>query len=200
MFRTTTPAVRAIFVRFLVLFLVLLLILPLTTSLAFASGPYGKPALLEDAPGSASATYQASRHSSPAPRAERLAFSMSHSAATALYAFTRTGDVGVDVEVRRRPIDAVAIATRTFGPTEARRLEGLPPADREREFLRSWVRHEATLKYVGSGIGGPPGDGPKPWVADLGMDSGMAAAVAVAECPHELRCWEWPSRGASPSG
>ena len=63
------------------------------------------------------------------------------------------GAVGVDVEVARRPINEAALAARTFGPDEARRLAALDPVSREREFLRLWVRHEARLKCRGTGIG-----------------------------------------------
>jgi phosphopantetheinyl transferase len=42
-----------------------------------------------------------------------------------------------------------AICQRALGPAEALRLQDLHPAIREREFLRMWTRHEATLKCRG---------------------------------------------------
>ena len=109
--------------------------------------------------------------------------------------------MGVDVEVARRPIDEVAIATRTFGPAEARRLEGLQPDLREREFLRAWVRAEAELKCRGTGIGGVSADanGRESWIAELDVGPRAAAAVALEQPPHELRCFQWhaPPAGAS---
>jgi 4'-phosphopantetheinyl transferase len=123
----------------------------------------------------------------------RLSFNLSHSAETGLYAFTRAGPVGIDVEVARRAIDMVAIAARAFGPTEAERLRELDPEARDREFLRAWVRHEAALKCLGLGLGGSAEEQaePAPWIAQLEMGEPAAAAVAVAALPSEIRCWDW---------
>jgi 4'-phosphopantetheinyl transferase len=122
-----------------------------------------------------------------------LSFNLSHSGETALYAFTSAGPVGIDVEVARRAVDTVAIAARAFGPAEAARLRELDPAAREQEFLRAWVRHEATLKYLGTGIGGSaaPDQEPAPWIGELEMGPRAAAAVAVRTKPSELSCWVW---------
>jgi 4'-phosphopantetheinyl transferase len=154
----------------------------------FAAGVYGKPALLDDA--LERAAPPARTHARPA----QLSFNLSHSAGLALYAFTPTAAVGVDVELARRPIDVLAIAARTFGPAEARRLEELDQPTREREFLRAWVRHEAELKCLGVGIGGAheiDARQPRPWIAQLDVGPQGAAAVAVQKPPRELRCWDW---------
>jgi 4'-phosphopantetheinyl transferase len=132
----------------------------------------------------------------------RLSFNLSHSGETAVYAFTRAGRVGVDIEVARRAIDTLAIAARAFGPTEARRLRDLDREAREREFLRAWVRHEAALKCLGLGLGGSAEEHAEiaPWIAQLEVGERAAAAVAVAAVPSEVRCWDWalgPSSGAS---
>jgi 4'-phosphopantetheinyl transferase len=132
----------------------------------------------------------------------QLCFNLSHSGTTALYAFTTSGPVGIDVEVARRPIDTVAIAARAFGPAEARRLRELDPEARKREFLRAWVRHEAALKCVGLGLGGSAEEHAEsaPWIAELEMGARAAAAVAVSALPSEVRCWDWipgPSSGGS---
>jgi 4'-phosphopantetheinyl transferase len=132
----------------------------------------------------------------------RLSFNLSHSGETAVYAFTKAGPVGIDVEVARRPIDSVAIAARAFGPAEAARLRDLDPEAREREFLRAWVRHEAALKCLGLGLGGSAEEQgePAPWIAQLEMGARAAAAVAVSALPSEVRCWDWipgPSSGRS---
>ncbi|HYM67693.1 MAG TPA: 4'-phosphopantetheinyl transferase superfamily protein, partial [Patescibacteria group bacterium] len=124
--------------------------------------------------------------------APRLRFTLSHSGHLALYAFTTVGEVGVDVEVARRPIDEVALAARAFGPGEAQRLEPLDPAARRQEFRRAWARHEATLKCRGTGFGGgPAAHGPAPWIAELDVGANAAAAVAAERAPEELRCWGW---------
>jgi 4'-phosphopantetheinyl transferase len=162
------------------------------STLRFARGARGKPELSPDA----------------------VSFNLSHSGPLALYAVTRTGPVGVDVEVARRPVDEVAITARVLGEAEARRLEELDPASREQAFLRAWVRHEAELKCLGVGIGESGrggslglgnretdtegGDG-RPWIADLQVGPRAAGAVAMAVAPEELRCWEWPVE-AAPGG
>jgi 4'-phosphopantetheinyl transferase len=146
--------------------------------LRFTAGAHGKPALPED----------------PEP----LSFNLSHSAATAVYAFSAAGPVGVDVELARHSVDALALAARVFGPAEAERLERLDPHRREQEFRRAWVRHEAALKCLGTGIGAAPAveaEGRSPWIAELEMGTG-AAAVALTAAPSELRCWEWRARGS----
>jgi 4'-phosphopantetheinyl transferase len=105
----------------------------------------------------------------------RLRFNLSHSGEVALYALALDREVGVDVETRERPLDAVALARRTLGPADAARLAALQPDVRHREFLQAWARHEAELKC---GV-------PAPWVADL--DIGLAAAIAVERGPCEVR-------------
>jgi 4'-phosphopantetheinyl transferase len=140
-----------------------------------------------------------------------IEFSLSHSGSIALFAFTVEGAVGVDVQTpRARPIDEVAIARRAFGPAEAQRMEGLRPTERAREFLAAWVRHEAVLKFRGTGLGGaletgalgaadygartPASDitvGRAPWVTDLELGEGAAGAVAVSARPRRLLMWQW---------
>jgi 4'-phosphopantetheinyl transferase len=165
-------------------------------TLRFATSAHGKPVLLDDATGASALPERVSA------RRVRISFNLSHSGQLALYAFTETGSVGVDVEVARRPVDEVAVATRALGPSDARRLEALDPAIREREFLRAWARHEAVLKCRGTGIGvadAAPG-GIDPWVAELDVGRRAAAAVALERPPQDLRCWDWHSEPAASSG
>ncbi len=147
-------------------------------ALRFHTGPHGKPALGE--PGG-----------SPP-----LSFNISHSGRLALYAFSPIGEVGVDVELARRPRDELAIAARALGPEAARRLALLDPQRRPHEFLREWARHEAAAKCRGSGIGAestgaPEGGDDGLWLAELDVGPRAAAAVAAAHRPRELRMWEW---------
>jgi 4'-phosphopantetheinyl transferase len=159
-------------------------------SLRFTAGAHGKPELVDDADGPP----PAGRTS--LARQPRLSFNMSHSGQLALYAFGDATAIGVDVEVARRPIDEVAIATRMFGAAEAQRLGDLDPAVRRREFLRAWVRHEAQLKCLGVGIGGADATvrGRGLWVAQLELGTSAAGAVAGERRPHELRFWDWRTR------
>jgi 4'-phosphopantetheinyl transferase len=141
-------------------------------ALRFAIGEHGKPALV----------------------GEPLSFNMSHSGGVAVYAFGAAGAVGVDVEVARRPVDELAIAARMFDPAQSKRLQELAPASRGEEFLRMWTCHEAELKCMGTGIGQALGSGERrPWVRQLDVGPGAAAAVASERAAAELRCWEWPA-------
>jgi 4'-phosphopantetheinyl transferase len=113
-----------------------------------------------------------------------LEFNLSHSAGVALYAFAAGRSVGVDVEVaRERRTDPVALAARAFGPEEAARLAALDPAQRQAEFLRAWARYEARLKCGAE----------SPWIVELDVGPGAAAALAVERGPCAVRRREWPT-------
>ncbi len=114
-----------------------------------------------------------------------LEFNVSHSGDLALFAFTLGNPVGVDVELAGRARDHLAIAARVLGADEHARLAALPPELREREFLRSWVRHEAALKCRGDGLGSPARQEALTLV-DLELGPYAAAAVALERRPeHE---------------
>jgi 4'-phosphopantetheinyl transferase len=122
-----------------------------------------------------------------------LHFNLSHSGRLALYAFAADGPVGVDVEVARRARNVVALARRAFNPAEADRLRAMGARKRDREFLRAWVRHEAQLKCLGTGLPGADALSSErpPWVTELEVGARAAGAVAAIEQPARLSCWEW---------
>jgi phosphopantetheinyl transferase len=142
--------------------------------IAFKHGPHGKPELNTETD---------------------LRFNLSHTKRIALYAFARGSEVGVDVERSRGGIDTVRMARRFIGPEEAERLERLDPAERQDAFLRAWVRYEATVKCLGTGIGGhniqtAVATSP-PWVVELDPGpSAAAAALAVADGPRALHLYD----------
>lgn len=143
-------------------------------TLRFTTGAHGKPELEQ----------------TPA-RGLQLSFNLSHSGTLALYAFALGEAVGIDVEVARRPLDEVAIAARLFGPGEAGRLQGLEQGEREREFLRAWVRKEAKLKCRGSGISAGTDEEGVTWIAELSVGPRAAAAVACERPPRQLLYRDW---------
>lgn len=79
-------------------------------------------------------------------------FNYSHSGDYVVFAFTRAGEVGVDIEVGSRRANALGIARKFFTGREYRALEALPDAQRQAEFLRYWTLKEAWLKARGEGI------------------------------------------------
>lgn len=103
-------------------------------AIAFAAGPWGKPALA----GALAAT--------------GLAFNLAHSGAHALIAFARGRSVGVDIETPRALPEALAIARRICGAAAADALARLDPAERTPAFFRLWTAHEACIKAVGSAL------------------------------------------------
>jgi 4'-phosphopantetheinyl transferase len=79
-------------------------------------------------------------------------FNLSHSDDIAMFGFTATGEVGVDVEKIRPLDDFLDIANRFFCPDETRDLMSCLPDERQRAFFRCWTRKEAYLKAVGGGL------------------------------------------------
>ena len=139
-------------------------------TLQFVRDDRGKPSLLE------------AGRDRLAPQQPPISFSLSHSG---------SGAVGVDVEARRHQADVIGLARRTFGAAEAARLAALQPPARMEEFLRGWVRHEAEVKCLGTGLAGPRNGTARLWVRHLALAAEGTAAVAAEAEPHSLRCLDW---------
>jgi 4'-phosphopantetheinyl transferase len=101
--------------------------------IAFEYGEYGKPKL-------ASASHPS------------LSFNLSHSGALALFAFSASGELGVDVELERAEPDYARLADRYFSRSEAGALRALPARLRPAAFLACWTRKEAFIKARGDGL------------------------------------------------
>jgi len=153
-------------------------------TLRFMRGAHGKPALIAGGSGSPVAPSFTAKVQYPS-------FNLSHSGQLALFAVAATGPVGVDVEVARRPINELAIAARTFGAEEARRLGRLDPVGRQQEFLRAWTGHEAALKCRGSGFGGSNERPRGLWIAELEVGVKAAGAVALERPARGLYLFDW---------
>ena len=109
--------------------------------IAFHYGPNGKPRL-EDS----------------------IFFNLAHSEDLALLAFTRAGEVGVDVERIREMSDWPSIAELSFSPEERERLRACPAFRRREEFFHAWTRQEALPGFQ---------------VFPLEAEPGFAAALAL---------------------
>jgi 4'-phosphopantetheinyl transferase len=102
--------------------------------LVFTYGDRGKPALqLADA-------------------APPLHFNLSHSGGLALYAFSRSCPLGIDLEQMRPNSDWQAISRRYFTPREVEDLLALPAAQQQQGFFQLWTGKEACAKASGTGI------------------------------------------------
>jgi 4'-phosphopantetheinyl transferase len=81
-----------------------------------------------------------------------LKFNVSHSESLAVYAVTRRGRVGVDVEQPRLMPNIGELVERFFRERERRAFFALPESDRPAAFFCAWTRKEAVLKAVGLGV------------------------------------------------
>lgn len=81
-----------------------------------------------------------------------LHFNVSHSHEVAMFAVTRGGEVGIDVERVRAYPNHLDMADRYFTPGEVRALRRLPSGAREQAFYHVWTRKEAFLKATGLGL------------------------------------------------
>jgi 4'-phosphopantetheinyl transferase len=147
--------------------------------LAFRYGPSGKPELASPAPGP-------------------LFFNLAHSDDLALYAITRVGEVGVDVERTREVPDWEHIAALCFSPGEIERLRDVSDENRREEFFRAWTHQEAILKALGTGLGStpPPLSRDQPGdaafkVYDFHPAPGYAAALAIGSEARWATCRTW---------
>ena len=80
---------------------------------------------------------------------------MAHSKEIALYAFTCSQEIGIDVEYVRDMPDAEKIALTTFSSLENKMLQSLPEyqrQERQEAFFNCWVRKEAYIKALGNGL------------------------------------------------
>lgn len=77
-------------------------------------------------------------------------FSVSHTGAHVVLAFSLGTDVGIDIEPTNREINHMTIATRYFTQTEVAALQAKAAKDRPRAFFAGWTRKEAIVKARGS--------------------------------------------------
>lgn len=84
--------------------------------------------------------------------AAHLAFNVSDSGDYALFAFTLSGNVGVDIEKINPKLNFFEIATRYFSNTECEALQKLPQALQNQAFFQAWTAKEAILKGLGLGL------------------------------------------------
>ncbi len=82
----------------------------------------------------------------------RLYFNISHSENIALYAFSLTADLGVDIENIRADIEAENIAERFFATEEVQMLKHLTAEQKIAAFFAIWTKKEAFIKAIGQGL------------------------------------------------
>jgi 4'-phosphopantetheinyl transferase len=91
-------------------------------------------------------------HGKPRLAGRGWEFSVSHSGDRVGVALARQMPVGLDVE-HVSPAAAGDLVDHLLTAQEARHLAGVPTGPREAAILRVWVRKEAVVKAIGTGLG-----------------------------------------------
>jgi 4'-phosphopantetheinyl transferase len=96
-------------------------------------------------------------HGKPLLRAAERAvwFNLAHSGTEAVYAFSASAEVGVDIELLDMERSHGRVAERFFAPREVDSLHSLPPELQPQAFLHGWTRKEAFIKARGDGLSLP---------------------------------------------
>lgn len=158
-------------------------------------------------------------HGKPAidtPRqVQTLTFNLSHSHELALFAFTCSREIGVDVEYMRSNIEYEQLAHHSFSPNEQQTLHDLLDGEKSQGFFNAWTRKEAYIKARGLGLYLPlhlfdvslrPGE-PATLLASredareatrwtmraLAPEAGYAGALCVEGGGWKLQCYQFTS-------
>lgn len=145
------------------------------------------------------------------PETQAIAFNVSHSEGKILLAFSKTKEVGVDLEHIRPHRDLVSLARRIFAPEELVQFLSLPCSSWPEAFFSAWTRKEAALKARGKGIFsgikkmrvsflpgnkakflwfGPGKDHAEGWsLHELDAGPGFKAALAVRSKNPKVSCY-----------
>jgi 4'-phosphopantetheinyl transferase len=149
----------------------------------------------------------------PASGGDILTFNLTHSDGVALYALTRDGNIGVDLELVREGVESGGTAELLFSPGELLDYERLPANLKLKAFFQCWTRKEAIFKATGTGLSSPlrainltvdPREPPailhlggsghniEEWtLIDLAIDPNYVGAIAVDGRVSELSLWQW---------
>ena len=85
----------------------------------------------------------------------RISFNLAHSGGRAIYAFTESRALGVDLELIREETAGDDIAKRFFSASEIEELQTVPLELRREAFFNCWTRKEAYIKARGEGLSMP---------------------------------------------
>lgn len=142
--------------------------------LVFDCGPFGKPCL-----------------SSPCAD---LRFNIAHSHEMTLFAFSATGEIGVDIEYIQAGHDWRGVGRCCFPSRTMVEIERLPEDHAKTAFYAEWTRTEALLKAAGTGLTGLAGQtGPESGAGRHGFKTvrlnpgkDYAASLAMPETKARL--------------
>ncbi|HKD82306.1 MAG TPA: 4'-phosphopantetheinyl transferase superfamily protein [Candidatus Angelobacter sp.] len=145
--------------------------------------------------------FQYTSHGKPYIENCGIEFNISHSGNWVLFAFSRSAEVGVDIEQMRPLPDMREVAKHHFAASEFNQWEATAELKRLEAFYQCWTRKESFIKAIGEGLSCPldsfevtfgseePArltrvDGDEAlaaqwWMADLRGFAGYAAAVTT---------------------
>jgi 4'-phosphopantetheinyl transferase len=156
----------------------------------------------------ATLNFEFSEHRKPslAPQhGNNLYFNMSHSGDLAVYAITRCGEVGIDIEALQADPKS-DVANRYFSSSEQEILAALPAAARVSGFFSVWAKKEAIIKANGKGFSQPLASfsvsldtkpetisvDNKNWIVlPLNLHPDFAAALATENPVSSLSIWDF---------
>ena len=92
-------------------------------------------------------------HGKPHVLNHNIRFNVSHSYDCAVIGFTRSAEIGLDVEKIRTTIDWQGLSRRYFSKNEASELCDILEENQRSAFYTCWTRKEAFVKALGRGIG-----------------------------------------------
>jgi 4'-phosphopantetheinyl transferase len=144
--------------------------------------------------------------------ARKVNFNLAHSNGLGLFAFTRVGDIGVDLEQVRPEFSETGIARRFFSAAEVASLNEIPAPARSEAFFHCWTRKEAFVKAKGKGLSLPldhfdvtlkpeeraallrtgwDEDEARRWsLKTIDVGQGYVGAMAVEAHNWRLSCWQ----------
>ena len=96
--------------------------------------------------------FETGERGKPFIRGGDLHFNMSHSADTAVYAVSREGHIGVDVEMYDRRVEIDDLARHYYTAAEQQVLGSLEGSGRRALFFHLWTAKEARMKVTGEGL------------------------------------------------
>ncbi len=133
-------------------------------TIEFAYNAYGKPSLASES-------------------SNGLQFNLSHSHGLALYAITRSGSVGIDLEYIRQDLAWQQIAQQYFSPAEVTALNQVAEVERCQAFFHGWTRKEAYIKARGQGLSIPLNQ------VEVSLDPESAALLTTPHQPQAIDHW-----------
>lgn len=91
-------------------------------------------------------------------RRTEIKFNLSHSDNLALFAVTKTREIGIDIECVKPGLVDESMVSQCLTWRETEHLQTLSETDRDLFFFDCWTRKEAFLKAWGKGLSLPPNE------------------------------------------